>query len=54
MRTFKGPRSGPVALAAFGQAWMTGTDRDLFAPIAEEAQIFAVNRGRITLDSPAG
>lgn len=37
-----------------GQAWMTGTDRDLFAPIAEEAQIFAVNRGRITLDSPAG
>ena len=37
-----------------GQAWMTGTDRDLFAPIAEEAQIFVVNRGRITPDSPAG
>jgi DNA replication and repair protein RecF len=30
-----------------GQAWMTGTDRDLFAPLAEEAQIFAVNRGKI-------
>jgi DNA replication and repair protein RecF len=30
-----------------GQAWMTGTDRDLFAPIAEEAQIFEVNRGKI-------
>jgi DNA replication and repair protein RecF len=30
-----------------GQAWMTGTDRDLFAPIAQEAQIFAVNRGKI-------
>ncbi len=29
------------------QAWMTGTDRDLFAPIAQEAQIFAVNRGKI-------
>jgi DNA replication and repair protein RecF len=30
-----------------GQAWMTGTDRGLFAPIAHEAQIFAVNRGKI-------
>ena len=29
------------------QAWMTGTDRDLFAAIAENAQIFAVNRGKI-------
>jgi DNA replication and repair protein RecF len=29
------------------QAWMTGTDRDLFAPMAENAQIFAVNRGKI-------
>ena len=37
-----------------GQAWMSGTDRGLFAPIAEEAQFFAVNRGRITPDSPAG
>jgi DNA replication and repair protein RecF len=30
------------------QAWMTGTDRDLFTPIAQEAQILAVNRGKIT------
>jgi DNA replication and repair protein RecF len=30
-----------------GQAWMTGTDRDLFAPIAQDAQIFAVNQGKI-------
>jgi DNA replication and repair protein RecF len=29
------------------QAWMTGTDRDLFDPMAQEAQIFAVNRGKI-------
>ena len=29
------------------QAWMTGTDRDLFQPIAQEAQIFGVNRGKI-------
>ena len=37
-----------------GQAWMTGTDRDLFAPIREEAQIFAVNQGKIRPDSSAG
>jgi DNA replication and repair protein RecF len=30
-----------------GQAWMTGTDRDLFAPLAQDAQIFAVNQGKI-------
>jgi DNA replication and repair protein RecF len=30
------------------QAWMTGTDRDLFTPIAQEAQILAVNRGKIS------
>ncbi len=30
------------------QAWMTGTDRDLFAPIAQNAQILAVNRGKIS------
>jgi DNA replication and repair protein RecF len=29
------------------QAWMTGTDRNLFRPIAQEAQILAVNQGRI-------
>jgi DNA replication and repair protein RecF len=30
------------------QAWMTGTDRSTFAPIASQAQILAVNRGRIS------
>jgi DNA replication and repair protein RecF len=34
-------------LALRAQAWMTGTDRDLFAPMGENAQIFAVNRGKI-------
>jgi len=29
------------------QAWMTGTDRDLFDAMAQDAQIFAVNRGKI-------
>ena len=29
------------------QAWMTGTDRELFAPIIQDAQILAVNRGKI-------
>ncbi|MGC1711023.1 MAG: DNA replication and repair protein RecF, partial [Methyloceanibacter sp.] len=29
------------------QAWMTGTDRGLFAPIAQDAKILAVNRGNI-------
>jgi DNA replication and repair protein RecF len=30
------------------QAWMTGTDRSTFASIASQAQILAVNRGRIS------
>lgn len=30
------------------QAWMTGTDRSTFAPIASQVQILAVNRGRIS------
>jgi len=30
------------------QAWMTGTDRELFSPIAQDAQILAVNRGNIS------
>jgi len=34
-------------LSLGAQAWMTGTDRDLFAPLAENAQIFAVNQGKI-------
>ncbi len=29
------------------QAWMTGTDRDLFRPMAQEAQILGVNRGKV-------
>jgi DNA replication and repair protein RecF len=29
------------------QAWMTGTGRDLFRPMAQEAQILGVNRGKI-------
>jgi DNA replication and repair protein RecF len=34
-------------LALKCQAWMTGTDRDLFAPLAQDTQIFGVNRGMI-------
>jgi len=34
-------------LSLGAQAWMTGTDRDLFDPMAQDAQIFAVNRGKI-------
>ncbi len=30
------------------QAWMTGTDRELFSPIAQDAQILAVNWGSIS------
>jgi len=30
------------------QAWMTGTDRELFAAIARDAQILTVNQGKIT------
>ncbi|MGH6867113.1 MAG: DNA replication/repair protein RecF [Methyloceanibacter sp.] len=29
------------------QAWMTGTDRELFSPIMQEAQILTVNQGKI-------
>ena len=29
------------------QAWMTGTDRQIFASLASQAQILAVNRSRI-------
>jgi DNA replication and repair protein RecF len=29
------------------QAWMTGTDEELFSPLAQDAQIVAVNRGMI-------
>ncbi len=30
------------------QAWMTGTDRSSFAPLASQAQILAVNRGTLS------
>ncbi len=30
-----------------GQAWMTGTDRSLFAPLEGEAQVFAVAEGTV-------
>ncbi len=29
------------------QAWMTGTDKELFSPIAQDAEILGVNRGTI-------
>ena len=31
------------------QAWMTGTDRELFSPLAQDAQVLDVNRGIINL-----
>jgi DNA replication and repair protein RecF len=34
-------------LALGAQAWMTGTDRSIFAPIAIDAQILTVNQGKI-------
>jgi DNA replication and repair protein RecF len=33
-----------VALGS--QAWMTGTDRDLFAPLYERAQFVTIAQGR--------
>ena len=35
-------------LSLGAQAWMTGTDRPIFASIASQAQILAVNRGKIS------
>jgi len=40
-----------AVLALGGQAWLTGTDRSVFAPIADRAQIVEVIDGRL---SPAG
>jgi DNA replication and repair protein RecF len=31
------------------QAWMTGTDKELFSPLEEDAQILEVNRGIMVL-----
>lgn len=43
--------SNALVLAVIEARWrpgrMPGTERDLFAPITEKAQIFAVNRGKI-------
>ena len=33
-----------------GQAWLSGTDRDLFAPLADRAQFVAVNGGHTVLE----
>lgn len=30
-----------------GQAWMTGTDRDIFAPIGAQATVFSIDAGRV-------
>lgn len=40
-----------AVLALGGQAWLTGTDRGVFAPIADRAQIVEVTEGRL---APAG
>jgi len=40
-----------AVLALGGQAWLTGTDRGVFAPIADRAQILEVTDGRL---APAG
>jgi len=39
------------ALAA--QAWMTGTDREVFAPLERRANFFVVDQGMITPEQPA-
>jgi DNA replication and repair protein RecF len=37
-------------LALGGQAWLSGTDRELFQPLAGQAQFVAVDAGQATLD----
>ena len=37
-------------LALGGQAWLSGTDRDLFEPLFGQAQFVAVDHGRATVD----
>jgi DNA replication and repair protein RecF len=37
-------------LALGGQAWLSGTDRDLFEPLSGQAQFVAVDRGRVMVD----
>jgi DNA replication and repair protein RecF len=37
-------------LALGGQAWLSGTDRDLFVPLFGQAQFVTVDRGQATMD----
>ena len=37
-------------LALGGQAWLSGTDRELFEPLFGQAQFVTVDRGQVTLD----
>jgi len=43
-----------AVLALGGQAWLTGTDRQVFAPIADRAQIVEVTDGRLAPASTSG
>lgn len=43
-----------AVLALGGQAWLTGTDRGVFAPIADRAQIVEVTDGRLAPVGPIG
>jgi DNA replication and repair protein RecF len=43
-----------AVLALRGQAWLTGTDREIFAPIADRAQIIEVTDGRLRPAEVAG
>lgn len=43
-----------AVLALGGQAWLTGTDRQVFAPIAGRAQIVEVTDGRLAPASASG
>lgn len=43
-----------AVLALGGQAWLTGTDRQVFAPIADRAQIVEVTDGRLAPPAASG
>lgn len=43
-----------AVLALGGQAWLTGTDRQVFAPIADRAQIVEVTDGRLAPSAASG
>ncbi|MBT4046203.1 MAG: DNA replication and repair protein RecF, partial [Rhodospirillaceae bacterium] len=40
-------------LALGGQAWLSGTDRELFEPLFGQAQFVSVDRGRARLEDNA-